>query len=660
MSDHAGVALCLAGLLASTPCLAADDAAADSEFFGEFPVVLSASRLVQPVNEAPAAVTVIDRETIRASGVRELADIFRLVPGMVVGRLNGHSPALGFHGFSDGYFRQFQVLVDGVSIYNPLWGGTAWGELPFAIEDVERIEVVRGPNAATYGANSFLGVVNIITRDPATDAPFETTINSGKYGVADVTVRHARSSGDWRYRLSAGQRADRGLASLPDDRRSEFLNLRSHFRLGMTDELRLQFGYAGGMGGEGVPQLGTNGPRPADFRSNSLQLRWTRAKGADDEFWVQFHHAERRHREILPYTLVLAGNWDYPLSFDYDHRRTDVELQHTLRLGAGLRGVWGAQAREDGARSLTYFHTGDWITSRLLRLFGNIEWRPAPAWLAHAGAMFEHNTVTGSAVSPSLALVHHLTPQHTLRARVSKARRTPTPFEDKVDWRYDPPAGLVPTLVLMGKGGLPLSQSGLNQAEPNDERILSREIAYLGEYPALKMNLDVRLFHDQIKDILVRYTYPYTTVLGTTTAGYRNSEYANLRGAGIDLRWRPWRGAHLTFAGSRTIVVSDSTSIVHSAPLHTASALFRQELPAHTAVGLGYYRVGPMHWMGTGTDEYLPAFDRVDVVLTKRFRWGGHKAELSWVTQNTCDAVPVFRRTDLDRRTSWLRLQYEY
>ena len=145
MSDFVRKALWLAGLLSSLPCLATD------EFFSEFPVVLSASRLVQPINEAPAAVTVIDRETIRASGVRELADIFRLVPGMTVGRRTGHAPALGFHGFSGGYFRQFQVLVDGVSIYNPLWGGTEWGELPFAIEDVDRIEVVRGPNAATYG-----------------------------------------------------------------------------------------------------------------------------------------------------------------------------------------------------------------------------------------------------------------------------------------------------------------------------------------------------------------------------------------------------------------------------------------------------------------------------------------------------------------------------
>ncbi|MDP2809642.1 MAG: TonB-dependent receptor [Rhodocyclaceae bacterium] len=640
MPDH--TAFYLAGLLAlSPPLLAAGDTAENSEFFGEFPVVLSASRLVHPLNEAPAAVTVIDRETIRASGVRELADIFRLVPGMTVGRLNGHSPAMGFHGFSSGYFRQFQVLVDGVSIYNPLWGGTAWGELPFALDDIERIEVVRGPNAATYGANSFLGVVNIITRDPATDAPFETTINSGKYGVADITVRHALTSGDWRYRISAGQRADRGLGSLPDDRRSEFLNLRSHYRINTADELKIQFGYAGGMGEEGVyPDLPTksNGPRPGLFRSNSLQLRWTRAQGADDEVWVQFSHAERQLHEVRPYKLF--GVIDYPLSYSYDHRRTDIELQHTFRVDEGLRGVWGAQAREDGARSPTYFYTNDWLTSRLLRLFGNLEWRPAADWLAHAGAMFEHNTVTGSAVSPSLALVHHLTPKHTLRARIAKARRTPTLYEDRINQRYDYPPG---TLI---------SQSALTTAELSDEKILSRELAYLGEYPALRMNLDVRLFHDQIKDILVTDS--------SSPPGFRNSEYANLRGAGFDLRWRPWSGAHLTFTGSRTVIVSDKSDIVRSAPLHTASALFRQELPADTSVSLGYYRVGSMHWIGVSSTDVLPAFDRVDVRLAKRFRWGGHKAELSWVTQNTFDAVPVFRSTDLDRRTSWLRLQYEY
>ena len=120
----------------------------EPEYFSDMPVVLSASRLTQTIDAAPAAVTVIDQRTIKASGARDLASLFRLVPGMTVGLYNGRKATLGFHGFSDPYFRQFQVLIDGVSIYSPMWGGGEWGELPVAIEDIERLEVVRGPNAA--------------------------------------------------------------------------------------------------------------------------------------------------------------------------------------------------------------------------------------------------------------------------------------------------------------------------------------------------------------------------------------------------------------------------------------------------------------------------------------------------------------------------------
>lgn len=650
-------------ILLALPAMAAwgDGQTADAQFFGELPVVLSASRLAQRIDEAPAAVTVIDRETLVASGARQIADVFRLVPGMVVGRRNGYSPILGFHGFGDSFFRQFQVLVDGVSVYSPLYGGVEWGQLPFAIDDVERIEVVRGPNAATFGANSFLGVVNIITRDPATDPSVQVTANRGDDGIADLAVRFARRAGDWRYRLSAGQRSDRGLESLPDTHRSSYFNWRGHYQIAPGDELQAQLGYAGGYGEDGQFGSGeTNSPRPANFETHSLQLRWTQARGPDDELRIQFAHAERRHREVLPYTLL--GTWDYPLSFDYDHRRTDLELQRTVRLREDLRGVWGLQARQDGARSPTYFHRLDWLNSRLLRLFGNLEWRPAPGWLLHAGAMYEHNSITGAALSPSLALVHHLRPNHTLRLRMAKARRTPTLFEEHGDWRYDAPAGLLASLPPALRS-LPLAQSGRTVAALSDEHILSRELGYLGDFADWRLNVELRLFHDQVRDLIGQYRYPVQTILGLYDADYqealglRNESQASAHGAALDLRWQPWLGAQVNLSGSRTTVMTDSASLAKAAPKHTASLLFRQALPADTSVALGYYRVSRMAWRGGGD---IPPFDRLDLRLAKRFRWGGQTAEIAWVTQNILGTSPLFEPAYRDKRVSWLHIRYEY
>jgi iron complex outermembrane receptor protein len=140
-------------------------------YFTDIPVVLSVTRLAQPKSDAPAAITVIDRSTIEASGIREIPELMRLVPGFQVGHDYGDVLApeqtpVTYLGYSDQFSRKMQVLVDGRSVYDPMYGGVRWSELGLLLDDIDRIEVIRGPNAASYGSNAFLGVINIITRDP--------------------------------------------------------------------------------------------------------------------------------------------------------------------------------------------------------------------------------------------------------------------------------------------------------------------------------------------------------------------------------------------------------------------------------------------------------------------------------------------------------------
>jgi iron complex outermembrane receptor protein len=115
----------------------------------ELPVVLSASRLKQSPLRAPAGVTVIDRETIIATGARQIVDVLRLVPGVVVQYPRGYWATVGMRGFGEFFGRNLQVLIDGVSVYNPMWSGVDWSEIPLSPYEIERVEVIRGPNAAT-------------------------------------------------------------------------------------------------------------------------------------------------------------------------------------------------------------------------------------------------------------------------------------------------------------------------------------------------------------------------------------------------------------------------------------------------------------------------------------------------------------------------------
>jgi iron complex outermembrane recepter protein len=650
---------------------------AEAAYFGDLPVVLSASRLLQTVEDAPASVTVIDRQMIRASGVREIVDLFRLVPGMVVGMYKGHQATMGFPGFTDPYFRQLQVLIDGVSIYSPMWGGAEWSELPIALEDIERIEVVRGPNAATFGANSFLGVINIITRDPATEIGTEAAANIGENGIGDVLVRHAASSGDLRYRVTAGQRSDQGLDSHPDSRRSNFMNLRSHYRLTTEDELRLQAGYVGGSQGEGVYSLPnhTDGARPRYSDAGSVQLRWTHVRATEEELWLQFSHAERNNRETLPYVLDMGpfGTWNYPLSQSYDHRRTDLELQHTTRLGEATRAVWGAQWRSDGARSMAFLATDDWLTSNLFRVFGNLEWHPAAQWTVSGGAMFEKNSMTGSSWSPSVAINRQVLPGHTLRLRMANARRTPTLFEQNLDWRFELPAGLKAMMLQAGPpyaamAGLPLAQTAMTVSDLADERIRSREISYLGDFPQYRFSVELDLYQHQLNSLTGVYHYSYPTVMGALNPakylriyGYDNLDSARVTGSSLSMRWHPQSGSLVYLAAARTRIVGtgpNSEVISASGPGHTASLLLSQDFADNWQGALGYYRVGAMQQMSGG--DALPATTRVDLSLVRRFKLGSARGEVALTVQNATGSVPLFELKSVDRRTSFVSIRYQY
>lgn len=650
-------------------------------YFDDFPVVLSASRMMQTVDQAPAAVTVIDREMIRASGARELVDVFRLIPGMVVGQYKGHQPTLGFHGFSDPYFRQLQVLVDGVSIYSPVWGGVEWSQLAISIEDVERIEVVRGPNAATFGTNSFLGVVNIITRDPAVESGGEVLVRFGENGIRDEQVRYSVNQGDFRQRLTAGQSSDNGLNSFPDTRRSSFFNLRGHYRLSSTDEFRWQAGYVGGRQDQGVYATPnhTDGARTARFDAGSAQLRWTRAASVDDEFWIQLSHSERSHREMLPYQLIFPqpfGTWNYPLDFSYKYHRTDLEMQHGLRLAESVRGVWGAQIRQDQVHSQTYFHTDSWQLINLYRLFGNLEWRPTADWGVAGGAMLEKSTTSATSLSPSIAVNYRVALGHTVRLRMASAKRSPTLYEDRFDWYYDLPPGLRDILAGMPApystyATMPLIGSIRTQEDLEDERIRSREMSYMGKFPKHHLNLELHIFQHHLDRLLGQYKYSYPTVWGSIDpmqpsryseiAGFGNIASATIKGQSVAITWRPLTGSLVYLAGSHTRIHAEggaSDQIENSGPRNTLSVLLSQELRGDWRISTAYYRVGEMATLSGG--DHLPPTERIDVSVAKHFHASGFIGELALTVSNANGGIPVFEEKDVDERTAWLLMRIGY
>jgi iron complex outermembrane receptor protein len=214
-------------LIFSSPVLA-DDLFLDSE---PLPQVLTATRLKQSPAAVPGSMTVIDSALIHATGARDISELLRLVPGMMVGNISGNQAAVNYHGTNATEARRMQVLIDGRSVYRAGLATVDWSDIPVAMEDIERIEVFRGPNTVSYGANALMAVVNIITRRPADSLGTRMKVTRGQRGINDFYASQGLGweDGDMRLSLSGQQDdgfdTDRTGADYHDSRRLDRFNL---------------------------------------------------------------------------------------------------------------------------------------------------------------------------------------------------------------------------------------------------------------------------------------------------------------------------------------------------------------------------------------------------------------------------------------------------
>ena len=598
----------------------------ESDFFSELPVVLSASRLAQPLGQAPAAVTVIDQDMIRASGLRDIPDLFRLVPGFNVAYTRDNTWGLGYHGMADAFSRRMQVLIDGRSVYLPGFGQTPWAFLPLAIEDIERIEVVRGPNAAAYGANAFFGVINIITKEPAEVPGLHVSAQAGEQSNGGAMLRYGGGSGDFRYRLTlSDQRRDR-FDTQPEKTTTRHLDFRGDWLLSTTDELNISFAASRGDWRQGRSDKPDpfEPVRDLDVGSEHFQAKFKRVVDPRTEWSLQFYHIRAFVDDgftVQDYPLIPgpppAFFVDIPFNLEQTQWREDVEFQMIDGLGNNARMVWGAEARWEGVDAPGYFHGKSEHSGALYRLFGNIEWTPAENWVVNGGIMAEHHYYTGLDFSPRLAVNYQLSPEHALRASIGQAYRSPTFFEVDGDVRYFTTTDLF------------LTQRFAPNKNLRAEKILSREIGYVGHVRALNLHVDARLFDDRVRKLIGNEDIDPGA---DETFQSDNMNHADIRGADVQLRWQPHRDVDLILNCARVKIDSNDADIEESAPGNNFSALGIWRLPAGWEASAAVYRVGYMKWLDDGdeTQEYT----RIDARLAKRWKWQGRQTELSLVGQN--------------------------
>jgi len=538
----------------------------EHDYLDEMPRVLTVSRLKQSVTDSPSAVTVIDQATIRESGAVDLPDLFRLVPGMYVGANAGYvyntNHAVSYNGMTTAYPGNMQVLVNGRSVYTPLFGGVKWSELPVALMDIERIEVTRGPNAASYGANAFFATINIITQHPSEQSGNAALFTHGN-GRNEAFYRHAGKSGDWAYRATLGYRQDDGWQHRNDFKRTRFLNAQTDYQIDLNNNLELEFGVTDGERGEGninedpVVFL----PRTKDISNFHGLARWKHQLSDTSDFQLQAYHSYDRSNDAttsvhLPPVLISLGvpaiaanslvNNRLHINNDVVSERTDIEAQHTFAVGDNVRAVWGGSVRRDKMYAPFYLGTRKTDKFDLQRLFGHVEWRPHAMWTINGGAMLEHNDFTGTDISPRASINFKPHPQHAFRMGVSSALRTPNYLEEKFNNSYYLPTTLVAPQAL-------LLQLIANTGNVDSEQIVSREVGYVGKMGGL--SLDARVFSDRISDVIrfdtrTDFTVPARVALlnknGEVDTGL-NSGNAAVEGIELQTDWKLGKRTRLLF-----------------------------------------------------------------------------------------------------------------
>ena len=446
--------------------------------------VTSAGRKDEPRAGGAAAAHVITAEDIRRSAATSIPDLLRSVPGLHVAQLNASTWAVGSRGFADTYSDKLLVLVDGRSVYTPLFSGVRWDSVDIPLPDIERIEVIRGPGASLWGANAVNGVINIILKSSADMQGSVLRVRAATGDAGGMLARHGFRIGD---RTTAtivarsvrqGSNDDAGGGDAHDGWNRHELGFRLDSKLSDRQTLVINAGAHRGTAGM------LNSVHPTGAGST-----WVPARRA-----ISGEHVQARWvREIEPGRRLSIQGWvgrsvrDEP---DFEDRLTtfDVEIDKRLPLGSRHDLTWGVglrQSRDEVRGTAAKSFTHGTHVFRLASAFVHDEIRIAEATRLTLGVRVQRDERGHVAVQPTVRIAWQATPGLLAWGAASRALRTSN--------RVDLDARLTASTGWSEEAGLPLLVRVEGRDETSPERLSSVE-AGIRWNPNEHFALDVSAF----------------------------------------------------------------------------------------------------------------------------------------------------------------------
>ena len=443
--------------------------------------ITSVSRAPESLRDAAAAIAVVDRDTIRRSGATTLPDTLRLVPGIHVGEQTSSSWAVSARGFSNINSEKLLVLSDTRSIYTPLVSGVGWDAQSYLLEDLERIEVIRGPGATMWGSNAVNGVINITTRSARDTHGTYLAAGAGSFDRAWVAARYGgETDGGVNYRIY-GKYFDRGETqnSSPDSDDAWQLGqvgFRTDWDGNERDAFTVQGDAYSGDVGQLVPAItvigrpGPTGPLTLRLSGGNVLARWRRSYDESSDMQLRAYY-DYTKRDDPSYTDTLH-------TFDIDfQRRFTAWTRHEI--------IWGAAYRvtaNDNQPGDLFALDPEKSTDQLFSEFIQDQIALSDTLRLTVGTKLEHNDFSGFEVQPSVRMAWQVRPNQTAWAAISRAVRVPTRIERDIAIDVTDPAGN-PIIRLLGNPDF------------EAEELIAYEAGYRWQ-PTQSLSLDLALFYN--------------------------------------------------------------------------------------------------------------------------------------------------------------------
>lgn len=594
--------------------------------------VTTVSRTEQKLSQTASAVFVITQEDIARSGATNIPDLLRMVPGMDVAQINANTWAISARGFNARFANELQVLVDGRSVYTDSFGGVFWDQLDLPLEDIERIEVIRGPGGSVWGGNAVNGVINIVTKKASETRGAMVAVGGGTDEQGFGTVQYGGRAGkSTDYRVYSKYFND---GHLPDfsggDGGDGWHMLRGGFRSDSTLTARDKLTFEGDIytGSEGspttdLPSVTSPGPIDAEdifnLSGGFLQGVWSHQYSTRSDSSLEVSFDRYKRNDLL-----------------HDHRGTlDVNFQHHFLLGGRQSVLWGGEYRLSMSKSDGSFYVSFVPADLNTALYsGFVEDQIAIVpnrVLFTAGARLEHNYYSGLDLMPSARVAWTMTTGQMMWASVSRAVRTPS----GVDANLRANVASVP-----GAGGVPDLIAFIGNPNVKDEGLTAFEAGYRAEIAktlALDLSSYYNLYdHQETEEpaapFLENTPAPPHLVIPST---YENLMHGESDGLEMWADWRPASWWTLTpgyaFEQIHMHLAPGSQDTTSVAGAQGASPLHSAQLRSHVRVWRGFSWDVSSYFVDRLADPAEPSYTRVDTQVSWNF---GETTTLSFVGQN--------------------------